>query len=280
MSGINLPLAPQQVEAFKQDGYLILEGFVDIDEYVLPIQKAIYEIIGLLISKYNVEISRTPFSPETFDSGFLELIKINRKWGGEVYDAIKQIPQFVRLTSSAHYQNLFSQLRETEMPGFAAGGYGIRIDVPGERRFEAPWHQEYPAQFRSADGIVFWSPLIPMSAELGPVKIYKGSHKEGMIRVHTDEVDGQSGAYALRLENEAELGSSYQLVSPLLKPGDLILIDFFTVHASGQNSSDRARWSMQSRFFNFMDPTGLKISWKGSFSSGLTIADVHPELVI
>ena len=28
------------------------------------------------------------------------------------------------------------------MPGVAEGGYGIRIDIPGESKFEvSPWHQ-------------------------------------------------------------------------------------------------------------------------------------------
>jgi len=36
---------------------------------------------------------------------------------------------------------------------------------------------------------------------------------------------------------------------------------------------------MQFRYFNFADPTGLQISWRGSFASGVRYQDVMTELV-
>lgn len=270
-----------QVEEFKNKGVLVIPGFYDLEEDVRPIQQGIYDLIGLIIGKYQLKIQRPAFEPETFDAGFQDLIAYDRRIGGEIYDAVKQLPAFVRLVAAKKNEELLHQVRGTALAGIAGGGYGIRIDNPTEEKYRAPWHQEYPAQLRSLDGVVLWSPLVPITPELGPVEFCVGSHKGGVIRVLTRDADNpeKSGAYALRLENEAKVIASYPHISPLTRPGDLVLLDFLTLHTSGFNRGTRSRWSMQFRYFNFLDPTGVRIAWKGSFVSGVDFRDVHPELV-
>ncbi len=276
---INL-LTIDQIEEFDLNGVLILRSFYDLTTEIEPIQDAIHRIIAILIKKYQLPIQQLPFSRESFDSGYQELIAYDRQIGGEVYDAIKQIPGFIRLVASANHDAIFSQLRQTDLPGVAAAGYGIRIDNPLEEKYRAPWHQDYPAQFRSLDGLVFWSSLVPVTKSLGPVEFCMGSHKNGLVPVYTNAPKNpdKSGAYALTIKNEETLIASYEHLAPLTQPGDLIIIDFLTLHRSGLNISERSRWSMQMRYFNFTEPTGIKIAWKGSFASGVKVEEVHPEL--
>ena len=282
MKNLHQLLTQEQLEKFNQNGFCVLHSFYDLKQDIEPIQYGIYKIIGILINKYQLPIKQLPFSPETFDSGYQQLIDHNRTIGGEVYDALKQIPAFIRLVASPLHESLLAQIRQTDMAGIAASGYGIRIDNPFEEKYRAPWHQDYPAQFRSLDGLVFWSSLIPLTAELGPVEFCIASHKDGLVSVYSKDAKNpeKSGAYALVLENEQELISRYQRVAPLSNPGDLIIIDFLTLHASGINRSKRSRWSMQIRYFNFNDTTGIKIGWKGSFVFGVNIKEVHPELIL
>jgi len=172
-------------------------------------------------------------------------------------------------------------MREGSAAGLAAGGYGIRIDNPAADRFRALWHQEFPAQLRSLDGIVFWSPLLPMTPDMGPVQIARGSHREGPVPVYEDDGGiGQSGAYSLRLHREAERLAKYEIVAPCTNPGDLVLMDFLTLHQSGANISDRPRWSMQFRYFNFCDPIGIDIAWAGSYAAGQKFEDILPDLKV
>ena len=174
------------------------------------------------------------------------------------------------------------QLRATDAAGVAAGGYGIRIDIPFEEQYRAGWHQDYPAQLRSPDGLVFWSSLVPVTEEMGPVVFCRGSHREGTIPVHTHDPRSATkrGAYALVFENEEQVVGRFAHVAPLTQLGDLILVDFQTIHRSGCNRSNRSRWSMQMRYFNYRHPLGVQIGWKGSFAAGVNLADVHPDLVI
>lgn len=275
------PLAPEQVERFQEQGFLLLPGFYDLERDIIPIQRGAHAVIALLRKKYGLSASR-PFSPDTFDDGYLDLIAANRSWGGEVYDAVKQIPAFIRLASNSQNEAIFRQLRNTEAPGLAAGGYGIRIDSPHEERFRADWHQEYHAQLRSRDGITFWTSLVPVVEEMGPVRFCVGSHRAGLLRVHTrdSEHPDKTGAYGLILENRDASVARYVQTAPLSVPGDLILIDFAVLHCSGFNRGSRSRWSAQTRYFNFDDPTGIRIGWQGSFAAGQQFQTIHPELVV
>ena len=275
-------LSPDQINEFNEEGLLIIKGFYDLSNEVEPIQFGIWKILSILISKYKIPVSIRPFSPETFDNGYQELIASNRKYGGEVYDAVKQIPAFMRFFSLEKNELLFSQLRGTDLPGIAALGYGIRIDNPNEEKYRSLWHYEYRDQLRSVDGVVFWSPLVPIQEELGPVQICPKSHKGGLRRSYLKDPENpdKTGAYAMRIENEAALLKQYGIIAPLSEPGDLILMDFLTLHSSGKNISNRSRWSMQFRYFNFNDPTGIRINWTGCVMNGIQLKDVHPELII
>lgn len=276
------PLSDAQLADFERDGVIVLRSFYDRAKEIEPIQRCIHRLIGLLLEKYKVNAPHPPFSPQTFDAGYQALIAFDRKIGGEIYDAVKNIPAFVRLSSNEKHDALLEQLRPGGLAGIANGGYGIRIDNPNEERFRAGWHQDYPAQLRSPDGLVFWSPLAAVTADMGPVIFCLGSHKDGMVPVHTKDPRNpdKTGAYGLTLQDEDARIARYPQIAPCTEPGDLVVLDYAVIHCSGWNRSQRSRWSMQMRYFNFEHPFGVQIGWKGCFAAGVKLQDVHPELVL
>ncbi len=274
------PIATSVKNDFAAKGYALLRQFYNPRRDIAPIQEGIRAVVALLCRKYGVD-APTATAFDAMTKAYPALIAKNRAWGGEVYDAIKQIPAFLQLVSNARNPALFEALRPGSMPGIAANGFGMRIDNPGEEKFRAQWHQEFPSQLRSVDGIVFWTPLLPVSREMGPVQIAEGSHAEGIVPVYVDDGGvSKSGAYALYLDRAEERLARYRQVAPLTEPGDLILMDFLTLHQSGHNVSAFPRWSIQFRYFNFADPIGVRIGWKGSFSAGVRFEDVLPELLV
>ena len=265
---------------FADKGYFLAEKFYDFDTEILPVQEGILRIVQLVAQKYRVDCAVPVTAVEAMTKTYPAIIRLNRRYGNEIYDAVKQIPAFWSLVAKTQNLELFKLLRPNSIPGIAAGGAGIRIDNPGEEKYRATWHQEFPNQLRSIDGLVFWSPLLPVTPEMGPVELCPGSHKGGPIPVYEDDGGvGQTSGYALRLDREAERLAAYERIAPLSNPGDLLVMDFLTLHASGHNISDRPRWSMQWRLFNFADPIGVKIGWSGSFAAGVRYQDVLPELV-
>ena len=263
--------------SYSRDGFAVIRDFYDLRRDIDPIREGIRDIVHRLAKKYGVEADTTdPIAAMT--KGYQSLIAASRNFGSEVYDAIKQIPAFVQLVSSPRNIELYKEVDTRAVPGIAAGGYGIRIDNPGEEKFRAQWHQEFPAQLRSSDGMVFWSPMLDISPNMGPVQVLPGSQREGLLDVH-DNAGGveKAGAYALHLDRESEILSRYTAEAPLLRAGDLLIMHFMTVHQSGFNVSDCPRWSMQFRYFNFADPVGLSFSWKGSFAAGVDFKQVLTE---
>jgi hypothetical protein len=271
-------LPAELCEQFSRDGYCLLRGFYDEKAEIAPIRDGIREIVARVADRHGMRVPcATP--EQAMTEGYGALIARQRAWGGEVYDAVKQIPAFLTLVANPRNGALFARLRPNSVPGIAAGGYGIRIDNPGEERFRAPWHQEFPAQLRSPDGIVFWSPLLPVTPDLGPVEIARGSHAEGIVPVREESGPaGRTGAYALWLADEEARLARYRIEAPLTEPGDLLLMDFLTLHRSGENVGTHPRWSMQFRYFNFSHPLGVRIGWAGSFAAGKRFEDVLPEL--
>lgn len=274
-------LTDEDVIAFRENGFIKLKNFYDLESEVFPIQDGIREIIDILFKKYLPGKRLEDGRGRRFDDGFLDLVRHDRNLGGRVYDAVKHLPAFVRLCASTKHESLMMQLRETDLPGLPAGGSGIRIDIPFEDRFRANWHQDYPSQFRSIDGLIFWSPLVPITKEIGPLQIALGSHRDGIAPLLRNDPDNaeKSGAYALKLRDEEKLLGKYAKMEGYSKPGDLLVIDYLNLHASGHNRSDRARWSMQMRYFNYRDTIGQSYDWIGSFAAGVGIEEIHPELL-
>ena len=275
-------LTAQQLETFEADGVLVLRSFFDVSQEIMSIQRGVYDIIGLLLEKYGLQVKREPFTPGNFDQGYFDLIGKDRKIGGEIYDAIKQIPAFLRYCAQPRLAELTRQIFTADCVGIAAQGYGIRIDNPNEEQFRATWHQDYTTQFRSKQGLVFWTPLLTVTPEMGPVEFCVGSHKAGPVRVYDFDPNHpqKTGAYAITLENEEETVGAYEIIAPLTRPGDLVILDYMMIHRSGYNTSTRSRWSMQVRYFNYREPSGLAHGWKGGTTAGVPINDVHPGLLI
>lgn len=268
-------------DEFNRNGFVVIPGFYNVEEEILPIQKAIYEIIGLVMTRHGLGANRQAFSAENFYAGYRELIEVDRSYGGEIYDLVKQIPAFLRLISSPRGESLFCQLRGTDVPGIGTASYGIRIDNPGEDRFRSHWHQEYLFQPQSIDGIVIWTPLLPIEKNMGPVTACLGSHKDGLRKcARTAPYSDKSGAYKIGIVDDELIAASYPQTAPLVAPGDLIVMDYLTIHQSGYNTSDKPRWSIQSRFFNYRHPSGMETGWKASVTAGTDIEAIFADYFV
>src|ERR1700752_3610943 len=102
-------LSQPHIEEFRDKGFVVVQGFYDLKSDIEPIQLGVYKIIGILLRKHEIPFEQRPFTPETFDSGYSELISANRKFGAEVYDAVKQIPAFMRLASCTRHEEILLQ---------------------------------------------------------------------------------------------------------------------------------------------------------------------------
>lgn len=261
-------------QQFQRYGFLYIPNFYDLNTEITQIQYDIYCVIGLIIKEHRLPINQLQFSSKNFDSGLQELVQNFRKLAGVLYDAVKKLPSYIRLANHKKHEDLAKILLNSEFVGFANRGYGIRMDNPNEDKFITQWHQDYVSQLCSQKGVVFWSPLRDVTLELGPVKICLKSHHQGVFPIVRDG----GGSYGLKIKNEPELISKYSTICPEVKVGDLVVIDYMTVHCSSPNRSEFTRWAMISRYFDFFEPAGISIGWRGGLQEGNSFEHVHPEL--
>lgn len=265
----------EEAEFYREHGYLHVEGFYDCAAEVEPILKDIYRMIGLVCESQNIGIERAPYCPDEFDAGLPFLVQHRRSAVSMLYDAVKKLPSYIRLACAEKNDRYAQVLLGSSFVGFANRGYGIRMDNPNEDQYSTQLHQDYVSQLCSQNATVLWSPLRTVTNVLGPMTIHPGSHRSGVLPI----LKTAEGSRGLVLHNEAAIAKQFPRIAPNVDVGDCIFLDFLTLHESGRNSSNRTRWSMLSRYFDFTHASGRAIGWKGGLQDGGLFENMHPELV-
>ncbi len=266
----------------ERDGFVVLRDWLEAALDVEPLQRELGALIAHVARACGAR-HEVPEDPADFDRGYLDLVARHPDVQPLVYDMAKNLVAFQRLIVSERLADLYCALRGAALAGTAPGSNGVRIDRPSDERHLAPWHQEFQYQFRGLDAVTFWIPLVPVTREMGPVVLAKGSHRGGvepLVDVSGNgEADAALGTYgALRIADEATIAQRYELVAPTSRPGDVFAFDFLTLHASTPNGGTRARWTAQIRYFNFGDTYGTSIRWMGGLKHGTTLAQANALL--
>lgn len=267
-------------DELKDKGYILIKSFYDAVQ-MIELNQKICKIIHV-ISKLH--LGKTCFAfdleSEEINEILLYMQHNRRELIGILYDTVKTLPEFCQLTASSKHIDLAKFLRETDSIGILRGGDGIRIDLPGEVKYMAPWHQDYLTQFGSLDGLTFWAPLVSVTPDIGPLELLIGSHTEGPLPVFYEENQLINTAYGMKIQSENQVVDKYEKISLSCNRGDLLILDFKTIHRSGFNFSKKIRWTMQMRYFNFNEPWAMAKGWPSGLSQGNTISQVCPDLLI
>jgi hypothetical protein len=273
---IDCSLSDDDLKFFKENGFLHIKNYYDVDKDIVPLLRDIYQLINMVLADQNSSQKRACFSLENFDAGLIESLAKDRSFAGIIYDSVKKLPRFSALVNDFRHRDVASFLLNTDFPGFALRGWGARMDHPKETYHKTPLHQDYIAQLSSPRGIVFWSPLRRVSRSLGPFVLYPGSHKAGIFPVKK----GKKNDNYLKIKDSELIESKYQPLSPEVELGDMIIIDYLLLHKSSPNTSEKTRWSMIFRYFDFNDPIGKSYGWKGGDQEGNSFEDFHKDYVI
>jgi ectoine hydroxylase-related dioxygenase (phytanoyl-CoA dioxygenase family) len=86
--------------------------------------------------------------------------------------------------------------------------------------------------------------------------------------------------YSVFIDRESEILEQYPSHQPVPCMGDLLIMDYLTLHASGVNLTQRPRWSIQFRYFNYNHDRQITQGWHKSFAEGNSIRQAHPELIV
>ena len=100
-------------------------------------------------------------------------------------------------------------------------------------------HQDWRSMQGSLNAVVLWLPLVDIGKDLGALQVLPGSHLGGL---RTDHIEYGFGMVKLTDEENS------RLVSVEVTRGDALIFSSFLIHQSGNNNTNRPRWSCHFRY--------------------------------
>ena len=206
-----------QLAAWERDGYVIVRGLLSPAECA-RLERAVTCDGGIEEHAYGRDDG----------NGRRTRMALWNHPGNDVTGAIARIPRVRKTMERLLGGPVYHYHTKLMMKDARTGGAHL-------------WHQDYG--YWVNNGCPFpqmgtcFIPIDKMDAQNAGLKVIKGSHQMGLIQHKTTgaqaEVDQLRLGYAERLLETVQLE---------MEPGDACFFHCLTLHASGQNHSDRRRW--------------------------------------
>lgn len=267
-------LTQTQLEAFHQDGYLVVENVFlseDLDPLIADFDALIDDIARQLYTEGKIAdlYADQPFARR--------IASITKAAGFPIQDRVS-FPVNLRgsLFDFLHNQRLLN-LIETVIGSeiYCNPTHHVRPKLPDRLMNEgfdhwiqrSPFHQDAAVLLPEADEtlvVTTWIPLVDATAENGTLWLYPGLH-QGELRRHV------RCPYGWTIAPE-QMPTGSPITIPV-KKGGLILLHCRTPHGSGPNLSDEVRWSLDLRWNDARKPGGRPLPGM------LVRSQLHPEKV-
>jgi hypothetical protein len=272
------PLSESALDAYSTHGVLLLRGFAPAD-LLDRFREEIATMVGLVVRELGLDPAASRVA--RFDRGLDLLLGADRARVGRLYMAVRKLPSVYGLITAPRVWAVMRQLMATRLPGIYPGGTGIRMDHPAEDSFLSPWHQEYPYNLTSDNAVTLWLPLVDVDNDNGCLLVAPGTQRLGALPVHVHDAlnERRNSNEALEIAGLDAVLSRHPALSVPATAGDALVFHTFLLHRSQPNRSTATRWTLQARYFDFLNPTAIRHDWVGGMNEGVDFRRYHPELV-
>ena len=243
-----MPLTPDQLKQYHEEGFLIIPDFFEEAE-LQPVINAIDAKVDRLAEKLNEQGKIT----DTFErEGFLtRLTKLEQasKGAATVLHSSGLLPdELATLWSSPKLLDVMEQILGNEIAGHPV--WNIRAKTPLNPLATVPWHQDtayLAAGSESTFQPTAWIPLVDANSTNGAMQVIRGGHKHGGVLKHQLERElGKTDSWYLYVRDE-DLPPG-DIVTCEMKKGGVLLMNNLIPHRSTENHSDIIRWSIDLRW--------------------------------
>jgi hypothetical protein len=264
---------------YEVNGCFLAKGLFSEGE-LDPIREDIARLIGAQTSSVGLPLEKTVAANAAFDDGIVELARHDRRAVGRIFDACRRLLPVHQVSVDERLISISKHLMDTELVA-ASDIKAVRIDLPEESKYLFDWHQDYPYVMDSLDAVVFWIPLHDVDETNGALWIAPGTHKLGLQRLALDDPDNAANNKQ-KMMHIADLSfmDRFDKVRVPVAYGDVLVFSTLALHASGPNSSNKARFTLQVRFGNFLDSNAIEKGWPGSMRDGSVFHKLHPEFIV
>lgn len=281
-------LTETQVNQFKEQGYLVVEGLFDpatdleqvIAEYHRVLDRLAQELFeqGVIASTYSdlpfgqrltqIYAESGQVHAQYFDFSLPQKgVKADTPFwvGPAVFNTLRNerlLDAVESLLGTEIYSNPVQHVRLKPPEHLTP-----KDPVSGQVLLGAtPWHQDNGVVLPEADEtemLTAWFPLWDATIENGCLAVVPYSHREGLF---------QHCAGGLGLHIPDQLFRKDESLPLPMKQGDVLFMHRLTCHSSLSNHSDNVRWSFDLRYNPSGQPTG-----RGAFPGFVARSRSHPE---
>ncbi|MCL5745210.1 MAG: phytanoyl-CoA dioxygenase family protein [Acidobacteria bacterium] len=213
------PITNEQVRAFHEDGFVLVQTMFDAEEIQLLSRAA----------RQDRELDRHAFQRNDGEGGSIRLSLWNHP-GDTIYGMVARCQSIVNSAETLLGGEVYHYHSKMIMKDAKVGG-------------AFTWHQDYGYWYQN--GVLL--PLLcsasiavdPATRQNGCLQVIRGSHHMG--RVNHILTGDQAGADMERVEQAVR---RMELVYVEMEPGDTLFFHCNLLHRSDQNRSEHPRWSM------------------------------------
>lgn len=183
--------------------------------------------------------------------------------------------------------SVFNLVHQEEVQNFVKDNFGWNdIALPGGQvvhiqadslkipngYFGVVAHQDFPSIQGSLDGLVIWIPLVDVDANRYPLEVIPGSQKYGVL----PSIESNSSSWEVKPECYNEV----DFIPVECEVGDVIFMNYFTVHRSSQNGDHRLRLACSTRYDNPDEKTFIERAYPSAYVRSVSREQLFPELGI
>lgn len=162
-------------------------------------------------------------------------------------------------------KSLMKRLFDTPAVQTVADSNVLRVDRPLDDSTILGWHQDFPYNVLSEDAATVWSPILPVSEEMGRMRVVPGNLRAMPVDlVKSEKAKFHSSSYfrLSQLEQQSEAFENSSVVLPEIGVGEAVVQHSLLLHASGKNRSpELSRWVFTARYADVRRESSASRLW-------------------
>ena len=254
---MNKGLSPQQVEQFRDDGFLVVRDLLPEEAYQPLIEELLFKVderISEAVGEGLLDKTDT-FSEEPFASR-LALVSeacADRNWIWRAFPG-KRHKTAGMFTLRTHHLILDATESLIGPEILAHPQSNLRAKLPDQEESVVPWHQDLaylvPEDAGETLFVNFWIPLVPTTVENGCLQVMRGSHRLGLL-----PHDYRTASFHGIADGDLP---DCEVINCEVDTGDVLMTMERVIHRSTPHQTKMVRWSLDLRYCRIGLPTGRK----------------------
>jgi hypothetical protein len=269
MTTPSMPLSPEQIHTFHDQGYLVMQDLLPVADLQPVIDELTREIDWRARKLVETGDLSRPYDECGFETRLAKISAETDQLAISIWNGILHGPAIFHLLSHPRLGDVAEQLCGSPEV-IASSVYRLRPKIPNYGYGAVPWHQDsgyFEPYCDQSLILTAWLALVDATEENGCMWVIPGSHRQPVIKHKRSD----NGNY-LEIE-EPDLPAGKRVCCPVRK-GGVFLITNRTVHGSFLNRTDGVRWSMDLRYQSAALPTNAPITRLPGESQGAVAMSV------